>query len=179
MDAVRRRAGCRFGGQAAQFPPRESPQRPQEVRLDGPAPRRRTGARDPLARRAGDEGDSPGAASEGPDAHEDRQVPHEPPPCGRTRRCFRLPSRPQHPIVQSRCEPPAGRRRLSYARHGAAWARWPSWSSKPVRSCNPRLGRFDSGAAPLSRNRVSKGILAVSEARLTPPRSALRRLGTS
>ena len=31
---------------------------------------------------------------------------------------------------------------------GAAWARWPSWSSKPVRSCNPRLGRFDSGAAP-------------------------------
>jgi hypothetical protein len=31
----------------------------------------------------------------------------------------------------------------------------------------------------LSRNRVSKGILAVSEARLTPPRSALRRLGTS
>ena len=31
---------------------------------------------------------------------------------------------------------------------GAAWARWPSWSSKPVRSCNPRLGRFDSCAAP-------------------------------
>src|SRR5262245_38242839 len=31
---------------------------------------------------------------------------------------------------------------------GAAWARWPSWSSKPVRSCSPRLGRFDSGAAP-------------------------------
>ena len=34
---------------------------------------------------------------------------------------------------------------------GAARARWPSWSSKPVRPCNPRLGRFDSGAAPLSR----------------------------
>ena len=34
---------------------------------------------------------------------------------------------------------------------GAAWARWPSRSSKPVRSCNPRLGRFDSGAAPLLR----------------------------
>src|SRR5262245_51361320 len=31
---------------------------------------------------------------------------------------------------------------------GAAWARWPSGSSKPVRSCSPRLGRFDSGAAP-------------------------------
>ena len=130
-------------------------------------------------RRAGDEGGFARRRVRRSRLHEDRQVPHEPPPCGRTRRCFRLPSRPQHPIVQSRCEPPAGRRRLSYARHGAAWARWPSWSSKPVRSCNPRLGRFDSGAAPLSRNRVSKGILAVSEARLTPPRSALRRLGTS
>ena len=31
---------------------------------------------------------------------------------------------------------------------GAARARWPSWSSKPVRPCSPRLGRFDSGAAP-------------------------------
>ena len=35
---------------------------------------------------------------------------------------------------------------------GAAWARWPSWSSKPVRSCNPRLGRFDSCAAPLHKS---------------------------
>jgi len=33
---------------------------------------------------------------------------------------------------------------------GAAWARWPSGSSKPVRCGNPTLGRFDSGAAPLS-----------------------------
>ena len=32
---------------------------------------------------------------------------------------------------------------------GAARARWPSRSSKPVRSGNPRLGRFDSCAAPL------------------------------
>src|SRR6266511_2307217 len=38
-------------------------------------------------------------------------------------------------------------------RRGAAWARWPSWSSKPVRSCSPRLGRFDSGAAPFPRQR--------------------------
>ena len=30
-----------------------------------------------------------------------------------------------------------------------------SKTSKPVRSCNPRLGRFDSGAAPLSLCRVS------------------------
>ena len=30
-------------------------------------------------------------------------------------------------------------------------ARWPSRSSKPVRSGNPRLGRFDSCAAPLSQ----------------------------
>jgi hypothetical protein len=55
-------------------------------------------------------------------------------------------------------EPPGGRspppaadradpRRASLTL-GAAGARWPSWSSKLVRSCNPRLGRFDSGAAP-------------------------------
>ncbi len=31
---------------------------------------------------------------------------------------------------------------------GAAWARWPSRSSKPVRCGSPTLGRFDSGAAP-------------------------------
>jgi hypothetical protein len=36
-----------------------------------------------------------------------------------------------------------------YAARGAAWARWPSRSSKPVRSCSPRLGRFDSCAAPI------------------------------
>jgi predicted RNase H-like HicB family nuclease len=28
--------------------------------------------------------------------------------------------------------------------------------SKPVRSCNPRLGRFDSGAAPSSHAKVGK-----------------------
>ena len=42
-------------------------------------------------------------------------------------------------------------------RGGAAWARWPSRSSKPVRSCSPRLGRFDSGAAPLSQSRLPDG----------------------
>ena len=40
-----------------------------------------------------------------------------------------------------------GRRAASLS-GGAARARWPSRSSKPVRSCSPRLGRFDSGAAP-------------------------------
>jgi hypothetical protein len=55
-------------------------------------------------------------------------------------------------------EPPGGRspppaadraapRRASLTL-GAAGAWWPSWSSKPVRRCNPPLGRFDSGAAP-------------------------------
>ena len=39
-------------------------------------------------------------------------------------------------------------RRAASLGRGAAWARWPSGSSKLVRSCNPRLGRFDSGAAP-------------------------------
>src|SRR6266508_2023177 len=38
-------------------------------------------------------------------------------------------------------------------RRGAAWARWPSWSSKAVRSCSARLGWFDSGAAPFPRQR--------------------------
>ena len=33
---------------------------------------------------------------------------------------------------------------------GAARARWPSRSSKPVRRGNPTLGRFDSCAAPLT-----------------------------
>ena len=41
-------------------------------------------------------------------------------------------------------------------RRGAAWARWPSRSSKPVRCGNPTLGRFDSGAAPLSRLRIAR-----------------------
>ena len=49
--------------------------------------------------------------------------------------------------AQLRRQLQAGRR---YPARGAAWARWPSWSSKPVRSCNPRLGRFDSGAAPFT-----------------------------
>ena len=40
---------------------------------------------------------------------------------------------------------------------GAAWARWPSRSSKPVRCGSPTLGRFDSGAAPLSQFRLATG----------------------
>ena len=31
----------------------------------------------------------------------------------------------------------------------SGWGRCPNWSSKPVRPCSPRLGRFDSCAAPL------------------------------
>jgi len=37
-------------------------------------------------------------------------------------------------------------------------------SSKPVRSCSPRLGRFDSGAAPLSRIPVAERDSARSRA---------------
>ena len=58
----------------------------------------------------------------------------------------------------ARPHPPAQRRRRhSHCRNagslraGAARARWPSRSSKPVRCGSPTLGRFDSGAAPLSR----------------------------
>ena len=47
---------------------------------------------------------------------------------------------------------------------GAAWARWPSGSSKPVRCGNPTLGRFDSGAAPLSRLRRVHADLGLLEA---------------
>src|SRR6266540_6413024 len=57
-------------------------------------------------------------------------------------------------------------------RRGAAWARWPSWSSKPVRSCSPRLGRFDSGAAPSSPRRAivfSFPALAGGAAKAAPP----------
>ena len=53
---------------------------------------------------------------------------------------------------------------------GAAWARWPSGSSKPVRSCNPRLGRFDSGAAPSSQNRLTAGGFSTA----WPPRCSSR-----
>src|SRR5215207_5051123 len=45
-------------------------------------------------------------------------------------------------------------------------ARWPDRSSKPVRSCSPRLGRFDSCAAPLSRNPLRYAGFGVSEAPL-------------
>ena len=74
--------------------------------------------------------------------------------------------RPGHARPLGRCgsaryrrtRPPAGIRTTSkatsspglarYARRRSGRARWPSGSSKPVRSCSPRLGRFDSGAAP-------------------------------
>src|SRR6266508_3394390 len=63
-------------------------------------------------------------------------------------------------------------------RRGAAWARWPSWSSKPVRSCSPRLGRFDSGAAPFPRQRrrdcPSLRALARGAAKAAPLTSAHR-----
>ena len=59
---------------------------------------------------------------------------------------------------------------------GVAWARWPSRSSKPVRSCNPRLGRFDSYAAPLLVFRLTMRIgEAVALAASRPCSSALVR----
>ena len=54
----------------------------------------------------------------------------------------------------------AGRRVVATLPGGAAWARWPSRSSKPVRCGSPTLGRFDSGAAPLSRFAASPTGLA-------------------
>ncbi len=44
---------------------------------------------------------------------------------------------------------------------GAARARWPSPSSKRARSGNPRLGRFDSCAAPLEVYRSCRQICGV------------------
>jgi hypothetical protein len=35
---------------------------------------------------------------------------------------------------------------------GATRARWPNWSSKPVRRGSPALARFDSGVAPFPSN---------------------------
>ena len=56
------------------------------------------------------------------------------------------------PLPGGRGSSACGRRHPSALRSGRSGrARWPSWSSKPVRPCNPRLGRFDSGAAPFSR----------------------------
>ena len=50
---------------------------------------------------------------------------------------------------RARAAPP-GQDRLSYVSRGAAWAWWPSRSSKPVRRGSPTLGRFDSCAAPFA-----------------------------
>jgi hypothetical protein len=47
-------------------------------------------------------------------------------------------------------------------------------SPKPVRSCSPRLGRFDSGAAPLGRNRLTAGGLG-PRGSLHIPYSSLRK----
>ena len=52
---------------------------------------------------------------------------------------------------RARAAPP-GQDGLSYVSRGAAWAWWPSRSSKPVRRGSPTLGRFDSCAAPWSQN---------------------------
>ena len=58
--------------------------------------------------------------------------------------------------------------RAASLRRGAAWARWPSGSSKLVRSCNPRLGRFDSGAAP-SDSRYLQSLVPRSSEKGPPP----------
>ena len=57
--------------------------------------------------------------------------------------------RPGHAAGRRRAPPaPSGSTRVGCRSRGAAGARWPSRPSKLVRSCNPRLGRFDSCAAP-------------------------------
>ena len=60
---------------------------------------------------------------------------------------FPDPSAPRSAARGARRRDPASSATGSLVR-GAAWARWPSRSSKPVRCGNPTLGRFDSGAAP-------------------------------
>ena len=65
-------------------------------------------------------------------------------PAGRTIvNARRVATTPPIPCVQ----------RVKGPRHGLRFG-----SSKPVRSCNPRLGRFDSGAAPSSRIRLPDGV---------------------
>ena len=64
----------------------------------------------------------------------------------------------RRPALRRRARVVRGRvRREGSLSRGAAWARWPSRSSKPVRCGSPTLGRFDSGAAPLSRLRRPDG----------------------
>src|SRR5689334_5828099 len=64
---------------------------------------------------------------------------------------------------------------------GAARARWPNRSSKPVRSCNPRLGRFDSGAAPLTNLQLECFVVggASTDASLKAPHSKQRQCRTT
>src|ERR671934_2399828 len=78
------------------------------------------------------------------------------------------PVEPPPPERDGRFHGGRSRRRDSrYPRTGAAWARWPNRSSKPVRSCNPRLGRFDSGAAPsVARERLGGPRLSDAEREL-------------
>ena len=69
-----------------------------------------------------------------------------------------LRRRRAHPAHRRRARAPApGQDRLSYVSRGAARARWPSWSSKPVRRGSPTLGRFDSCAAPFPSIWLYKG----------------------
>jgi hypothetical protein len=62
-------------------------------------------------------------------------------------------------------------------RNAAPVLRWAliSRPSKPVRSCSPRLGRFDSGAAPLSETRCRERHPAPRGVPAREPRSRRRR----
>ena len=71
-----------------------------------------------------------------------------------------------------------GQDRLSYVSRGAAWAWWPSRSSKPVRRGSPTLGRFDSCAAPLKEKSSSHGLFISVSSRSFTWRATGSRLCT-
>ena len=52
-------------------------------------------------------------------------------------------------------------------------------TSKPVRSCSPRLGRFDSGAAPLGRISSASSLPGISETRADRYIGSARAFGSS
>ena|GEM_PF-1995554 len=62
---------------------------------------------------------------------------------------FNVDGRPSRPSPALRAS--AGWPARAYRVRRSGRARWPSRSSKPVRACSPRVGQFDSGAAPSLR----------------------------
>ena len=93
---------------------------------------------------------------------ERRETQMYPAVCSQCGKDTQVPFQPRgdKPVYCSTCfeaqrGPRTGDRRggVVYHRPRSGRARWPSRSSKPVRPCSPRLGRFDSYAAPLGRKR--------------------------